>query len=81
MSPKLVEVGRHLNIELLTLSEVKGIRGEAGNFDIDVIQHPRYVDPEKCIACGLCAEKCPKKVDSEYDAGLGKRKSIHVKYA
>jgi len=35
----------------------------------------------KCIACGLCAEKCPTKVDSEYDAGLAKRKSIHVKYA
>jgi heterodisulfide reductase subunit A len=65
----------------LTLSEVKGITGEQGNFDIEVLQHPRYVDPDKCIACGLCAEKCPKKVDSEYDAGLGKRKSIHVKYA
>jgi len=36
---------------------------------------------EKCIACGICAEKCPKKVLNEYDAGLGKRKSIYVKYA
>jgi len=60
---------------------VRGITGEAGDFEVEVIQHPRYVDPEKCIACGLCAEKCPKKVDSEYDAGLAKRKSIHVKYA
>ena len=44
-------------------------------------QHPRYVDMDKCIACGLCAEKCPKKVDNEYDAGLAKRKAIYVKYA
>jgi len=46
-----------------------------------VTQHPRYVDMTKCIACGLCAEKCPTKVDNEYDAGLSKRKSIHVRYA
>jgi heterodisulfide reductase subunit A len=60
---------------------VKSISGEEGNFEVKVVQYPRYVDAEKCIACGLCAEKCPTKVDSEYDAGLGKRKSIHVKYA
>jgi heterodisulfide reductase subunit A len=29
----------------------------------------------------LCAEKCPKKVDDEYDEALGKRKAIYVKYA
>ena len=44
------------------------------------MQHPRYVDMDKCIACGICAEKCPKKVTNEYDAGLAKRKSIYVKY-
>jgi heterodisulfide reductase subunit A2 len=46
-----------------------------------VIQHPRYVDMEKCIACGICAEKCPKKVVDGYDAGLKKRKAAYVKYA
>jgi heterodisulfide reductase subunit A len=60
---------------------VKSISGEEGNFEVKIVQYPRYVDPAKCIACGLCAEKCPTKVDNEYDAGLGKRKSIHVKYA
>ena len=60
---------------------MKSISGEEGNFEVKVVQHPRYVDPAKCIACGLCAEKCPTKIDNEYDAGLGKRKSIHVKYA
>jgi heterodisulfide reductase subunit A len=60
---------------------VKSISGKEGDFEVEVVQSPRYVDPEKCIACGLCAEKCPTKVDNEYDAGLAKRKSIHVKYA
>jgi heterodisulfide reductase subunit A len=65
----------------LTLAEVRGITGEEGNFQVRVTQHPRYVDMEKCIACGLCAEKCPKKVTDAYDSGLKKRKAIYVKYA
>ena len=60
---------------------MKSISGEEGNFGVKIVQYPRYVDTEKCIACGLCAEKCPTKVDNDYDAGLGKRKSIYVKYA
>ena len=66
---------------MLTLSEVKNISGEEGNFEVKVTQHPRYVDMDKCIACGICAEKCPKKVVSEYDAGLIKRKAAFVRYA
>jgi len=81
MSPKLVEVGRHVNIELLTLSEVVELTGEAGNFTVRVAQHPRYIDKDKCIACGLCAEKCPKKVDDEFNLGLNQRKAAYVKYS
>ena len=66
---------------MLTLSEVNTISGEAGNFQVNVTQHPRYVDMDKCIACGLCAEKCPKKVPNEYDGGLNQRKAIYIKYA
>lgn len=57
------------------------VSGEEGNFEVKITRHPRYVDVDKCIACGVCAEKCPKKVWNEYDAGLAKRKSIYVKYA
>ncbi len=46
-----------------------------------MLQHPRYIDMDKCIACGICAEKCPKKVISEYDAGLIKRKAAYVQYS
>ena len=80
MSPKLVECGRHLNIEMHTLSEVKGIDGEPGNFQVTVEQRPRFIDSAKCIACGICAQKCPKKVRDEFNQGLGDRKSAYVLY-
>ena len=80
LSPKLVEVGRHENIELLTLSTVEAVQGEAGDFTVTVKTEPRYVDPDKCIACGLCAEKCPVKVVDEYEQGLGVRKAAYLLY-
>jgi len=70
-----------MNIELLTLSEIKEVLGKEGNFQVNVTRYPRYVDTEKCIACGLCSEKCPKKVVDEYDEKLTKRKAIYVQYA
>ena len=60
---------------------MKDISGEEGNFAVQITQYPRYVDMDKCIACGMCAEKCPKKVVNEYDAGLNKRKAAYIKYA
>jgi heterodisulfide reductase subunit A len=70
-----------LNIELLTLTEVEGVEGVEGDFTVHLRQHPRFVDMDKCIACGQCAEKCPKKVkDYNYNEGLGFRKAIFVRY-
>ncbi|NOR10235.1 MAG: FAD-binding protein, partial [Desulfovibrionaceae bacterium] len=46
ISPKLVEVGRHLNINMITNTEVEGLEGEAGNFTAKLINHPRYIDME-----------------------------------
>jgi heterodisulfide reductase subunit A len=60
---------------------VKDISGTEGNFTVNVVQHPRFVDMDKCIACGNCAEKCPKKVDDIYNEGLIKRKAIYVPYS
>jgi heterodisulfide reductase subunit A len=65
----------------LTLSEVNSISGEEGDFEVTITQHPRYVDMDKCIACGLCAEKCPRKVPNSYDGNLANRKAIYVQYA
>ncbi len=80
LSPKLVEVGRELNVNLLTLTEILAVEGEPGNFRVRLRKHPRYVDESKCIACGQCAQKCPKQVPNEFDRGLGKRKAIYLLY-
>ncbi|MCK9375940.1 MAG: FAD-dependent oxidoreductase [Syntrophobacterales bacterium] len=80
LAPKLVEVGRHLNIEILAPAEVTGISGKAGNFSVEVVQKARYIDESKCIACGICAEKCPKKVPNEFNEGLNNRKAAYVLY-
>ena len=77
ISPKLVEVGRHPDINVITLSEVTSVDGPPGDFTVKVKQHPRYVDQDKCTGCGLCEEKCPKKVISEYEQGLTVRKAIY----
>lgn len=56
------------------------MRGEPGNFQVDVLKHPRFVDMEKCIACGECAAKCPRKVDDAYNEGISKRKAAYIPY-
>lgn len=59
MAPRLVEVGRHKDIEVISLADIESIRGAAGNFNVKIIKRPRFVDEEKCTGCGLCAENCP----------------------
>jgi NADH:ubiquinone oxidoreductase subunit E len=59
MAPRLVEVGRHKDIEVISLADIESIRGTAGNFNVSIIKRPRYVDEEKCTGCGLCVENCP----------------------
>ncbi len=80
LSPKMADVPANPNIELLTSSEVTGIEGHLGSFDVTVTKKPRYVDPDKCTACGLCEEKCPVAVPDEYEEGLIKRKAIYVPF-
>lgn len=46
-----------------------------------MLEKPRYIDMDKCIACGTCAEKCPRKVVNEFNMGLDKRKAAYVKYS
>jgi heterodisulfide reductase subunit A2 len=62
------------------LTKVEAVRGSAGHFDVTLSELPRYVDTNRCIACGLCAEKCPSKVDDEFNQNLNKRKAAYVRY-
>jgi heterodisulfide reductase subunit A len=80
MAPKLVETGRHRNIELITNSVVEKVTGKVGNFKVTVSKTSRYVDEEKCTGCGICTQKCPVEVIDEYNKGLKVRKAIYVKY-
>lgn len=80
LSPKLVEAGRHPNIELITNADVTSIEGEAGRFHVTVKERARFVDADKCTGCGTCAEKCPARVPSEFDEGLGMRRAIYVPF-
>lgn len=79
-APKMVEVGRHPNIDLLTYAEVTKVEGDIGQFKTTVLKKARYVDPAKCTGCGDCAEKCPVKVPNEFDANLSERKAIYVPF-
>lgn len=76
VSPKLVEVGRHPNIELLTHTEVTGLKGTVGRFKLDVHTRAKYIDPDRCTGCGECANHCPIDLPNEFDEGLSSRKAI-----
>ncbi len=80
LTPKMVEVGQHPNIELLTYSELEALDGESGNFKARILKKSRRVDITKCIGCGTCAEKCPSKVASEFDAFTTMRKAIYIPF-
>jgi len=77
LTPKMVDVARNPNIELMTYSEVVGVQGQKGRFRATVRNKPRYVDIVKCTGCGDCVKNCPVEVDSEFDQGLVKRKAIY----
>jgi heterodisulfide reductase subunit A len=78
LTPKMVAVGMHPLIQLHTYSEVEEVAGYVGSFRVKVRHKAAYVDHDKCTGCGICQEKCPKRLPSEYDEGLGQRKAIYT---
>ena len=79
-TPKMVSVAQHPNIELLTCSEVAEVNGFVGNFHVKIRKKPRYVDASRCTGCGICSEKCPVRVRSEWDERLTTRKAIYTPF-
>ncbi len=81
LTPKMFDVGNHKNITLLTWSEVEKVEGYIGNFTVTIRKRARYIDQSLCTGCGVCWEKCPKKVvDDVFEAGLGKRKAVYTPF-
>jgi heterodisulfide reductase subunit A len=62
LTPKMTEVGKHPNIELLTWSEVEQISGYVGNFTAKIKKKARFVDIDKCNGCGDCWSNCPTTI-------------------
>lgn len=80
ISPKLVETGRHPNIEILTNTEVLEVTGQVGQFKAKVRRNPRYVIEEKCVACNDCVEVCPILIPNPFNEGLNSRRAIYKLY-
>jgi len=73
----MADAGRHPNITLLTLSEVKEVSGFVGNFQVRIFKRARYVSEKECTACGDCARVCPVAVPDEFNMGLCTRRAIY----
>ena len=80
LSPKLVAVGRHENITMLTQAELKKVEGKAGDFKVTLLTHSRYIIEEKCTGCGVCAEHCPIEGANAFDRGMAPAKAIYVPF-
>ena len=82
VTPKMTEVSQNPNIRILSYSEVVGVKGYIGNFQVDIKRHARYVDEVKCTGCGECIEKCPnKKVPNDFNMNLDTKKAIFIPFA
>ena len=80
LTPRMVDVARNENIELLTYSEVVEVTGYVGNFEATIMKKPHYVDQEACTGCGVCVDYCPVVTGNEFDLGLATRKAIYIPF-
>jgi heterodisulfide reductase subunit A-like polyferredoxin len=80
ITPTLVSVGRHPDIITMTNSKIKNISGTAGNFEVEVMHNPRYVDMDLCTGCGDCASACPVKVTDTFNVEMGSRSAVYIPF-
>ncbi len=80
LTPKMVDVSQHPYIEILTYSEIAGVSGVPGDYKIKILKKARRVDLKTCTGCGICTEKCPTSVKSEFDSGTSLRKAIYIPF-
>ncbi|MFH1312970.1 MAG: CoB--CoM heterodisulfide reductase iron-sulfur subunit A family protein [Candidatus Eisenbacteria bacterium] len=80
LTPKMVELSQNRRATVHTFAEVEDVKGYVGNFKVKIRQKARSVDHAKCTGCGICIEKCPSKVPSEFECGLVERKAVYVPF-
>ena len=80
LTPKMVALSRHPNIKLYAYSEILGISGYVGNFEVKILKKPRYVDEDKCTVCGDCEKVCPVVIPNEFEMGRKPRKAIYIPF-
>ena len=80
LTPKMVAVGQHEHIELMTYSEIETVSGSPGDYTVMVRQKAKRVDADACVACDACAEVCPQRTASEFDNGIAERKAIYMPF-
>ncbi|MGC9345812.1 MAG: FAD-dependent oxidoreductase, partial [Candidatus Bathyarchaeales archaeon] len=78
LTPKMVDVAKHPNIKLLTNAEVTNVKGFVGNYEVSVLEKPRYVDEDKCVGCELCTKVCPVKVPDKFNENLSQTRAISI---
>jgi heterodisulfide reductase subunit A len=78
--PKMVDVGRHPNIEIIPYADLLSVSGFIGNFKVKIRKNPRYVIAENCTGCGECKDVCPIEYPNEWDMSLGVRKAISAPF-
>jgi heterodisulfide reductase subunit A2 len=79
-APKMVELSRHPNIELITYAEINSLDGKPGDFKANIWRKSKYVDPDKCTGCDDCAQVCPVDVVSSFDEKISTRKAIYIEF-
>ena len=79
-TPKMSEVARNPNIELMTYSEVVALDGYVGNFQARIEKYPHYIDQEVCTGCGHCVDICPIECANEFELGMKPRKAIYISF-
>jgi heterodisulfide reductase subunit A len=78
--PKMVDVGRHPNIEIISNADLLKVDGYVGNFKVKIRKNQRFVLADKCTGCGECKDACPIEFPNEWDMNLGTRKAISVPF-
>lgn len=82
LTPKMVDVAQNDKIRIFSYSEVTGVKGFVGNFEVTIKRRARYVKEDVCTGCGLCTEKCPqRKIPNEFNLGMDNRRAIYIPFA